>query len=79
MVINVSTGALSGIECDLVTVEVDVSNGLPMMEMVGSLSKEVKEAQMRVRVALKNANIHTAAAYHGESGTGFTAQGGEPV
>ncbi|MBR6255785.1 MAG: YifB family Mg chelatase-like AAA ATPase [Lachnospiraceae bacterium] len=57
MVINVFTGALSGIECDLVTVEVDVSNGLPMMEMVGSLSKEVKEAQMRVRVALKNAGI----------------------
>ena len=57
MVINVSTGALSGIECDLVTVEVDVSNGLPMMEMVGSLSKEVREAQMRVRVALKNAGI----------------------
>ena len=57
MVIRVSTGALRGIDCSLVTVEVDVSNGLPVMEMVGSLSKEVKEAQMRVRVALKNAGI----------------------
>ncbi|MBQ9867076.1 MAG: YifB family Mg chelatase-like AAA ATPase [Lachnospiraceae bacterium] len=57
MVISVMTGALCGIECSPVMVEVDVSNGLPMMEMVGSLSKEVKEAQMRVRVALKNADI----------------------
>ncbi len=57
MVINVATGALRGIECSIVTVEVDVSNGLPVMEMVGSLSKEVREAQMRVRVALKNAGI----------------------
>lgn len=57
MVYSVFTGALRGIECSMVSVEVDVSNGLPMMEMVGSLSKEVKEAQMRVRVALKNAGI----------------------
>ena len=57
MVIRVATGALCGIDCRIVTVEVDVSGGLPQMEMGGSLSSEVKEAQMRVRVALKNAGI----------------------
>lgn len=57
MVISVCTGALCGLECDLVTVEVDISNGLPQLDMSGSLSQEVREAQMRVRVALKNAGI----------------------
>ncbi|MCR5251249.1 MAG: YifB family Mg chelatase-like AAA ATPase [Lachnospiraceae bacterium] len=57
MVISVSTGVLCGIESRTVTVEVDVSSGLPQMEMVGSLSGEVREAQLRVRVALKNAGV----------------------
>ena len=57
MVVTAATGALCGIDCRLITVEVDISNGLPQMEMVGSLSGEVREAQMRVRVALKNTGI----------------------
>lgn len=57
MVTTVTTGAIRGIESFLVRVEVDVSNGLPCMDMVGSLGKEVREAKERVRVALKNSGI----------------------
>lgn len=53
----VTTGALSGIESYLATVEVDASAGLPGFEMVGMLNAEVKEARERVRVALKNAGF----------------------
>lgn len=54
MVIKTITGALLGIECKLVTVEVDTSSGLPTFDMVGSLSAEVREAKERVRIALGN-------------------------
>ncbi len=57
MVTKVVTGAILGVECRIVTVEADVSNGLPQMEMVGKLSGEVREAEKRVRVALKNIGI----------------------
>src|SRR5699024_3896675 len=32
----------------------DVSNGLPVFDMVGFLASEVKEARERVKIALKN-------------------------
>ena len=51
---RVLTGAISGIESLLATVEVDVSNGMPGFEMVGLLNHEVREARERVKVALKN-------------------------
>lgn len=54
---RVLTGAISGIESLLATVEVDVSNGMPGFEMVGLLSHEVREARERVKVALKNTKI----------------------
>lgn len=54
---KVITGALNGIECQLASVEVDVSTGMPGFEMVGLLNNEVKEARERVKVALKNAKI----------------------
>ena len=57
MVTKVVTGAIHGVECRIVTVEADISNGLPQMEMVGKLSAEVREAEKRVRVALKNIGI----------------------
>lgn len=53
----VTTGAISGIESYLATVEVDASAGLPGFEMVGMLNAEVKESKERVRVALKNAGF----------------------
>lgn len=51
---TVDSAALYGIESRLVSVEVDVSDGLPAFIMVGYLSAEVREAQDRVRTALKN-------------------------
>jgi magnesium chelatase family protein len=54
---RVITGAISGIESMISTVEVDSSGGMPGFDMVGQLSNEVREARERVRVALKNAGI----------------------
>lgn len=51
---KVFSGALKGIEGSLVQVEADVGNGLPGFQLVGYLAAEVKEAQDRVRTALKN-------------------------
>ena len=51
---RVSTGILHGIEGICVLVEADVSEGLPVFEMVGALGSEVKEGRERVRTALKN-------------------------
>ena len=50
----VHTAVLCGIEARKVAVEADISNGMPVFEMVGFLSSEVKEAKDRVRTALKN-------------------------
>lgn len=46
-----------GIEGYGVTVEVDISDGLPMFLMVGYLSSEVREAADRVRTALRNCGV----------------------
>lgn len=54
---NVCTGALQGIYAYLVQTEVDASQGLPGLEMVGCPSGEVREARERVRVALKNVGV----------------------
>lgn len=50
----IRTAIIRGIESENVWVEADVSNGMPMFEMVGFLSTEVKEARERVRTALRN-------------------------
>ncbi|MFV0464707.1 MAG: YifB family Mg chelatase-like AAA ATPase [Lachnospiraceae bacterium] len=54
---NISTAAILGMQCIFVQVEADVSDGLPMFEMVGVLSPEVREARERVRTALKNCGV----------------------
>ena len=51
---TVMSATISGIHVEMIHVEADVSNGLPMFSMVGYLSSEVKEAGERVRTALKN-------------------------
>lgn len=58
---KVQTGAISGIDSLIATVEVDASNGMPGFEMVGMLSNEVREARERVKVALKNTGIELPA------------------
>ena len=50
----VNTATIFGIDSSLISVEADISDGMPMFEMVGYLSSEVKEAKERVRAALKN-------------------------
>lgn len=55
---TIISGAIFGISCYLVQVEVDMSRGLPCFTMVGSLGSEVRESGERVRIALKNAGIH---------------------
>ena len=50
----VHTATLCGIDSALVTVEADISSGMPMFSMVGFLSSEVKESKDRVRTAMKN-------------------------
>ena len=51
----VNTATIFGIDSKLISVEADISEGMPIFEMVGYLSSEVKEAKERVRAALKNA------------------------
>ena len=58
MYANVMSVGLNGLMGYLSCVEVDVTKTMPGFDMVGSLSKEVKEAKERVRVALKNSEIN---------------------
>ena len=51
---KVNSFGIHGVEGFPVTVEADVSDGLPSFVMVGYLAGEVREAQERVRTALKN-------------------------
>ncbi|MCI8529759.1 MAG: YifB family Mg chelatase-like AAA ATPase [Lachnospiraceae bacterium] len=54
---TIYSGALLGIKSYLVSVEVDISRGLPAFYMVGFLSTEVRESRERVVVALKNVGL----------------------
>ena len=49
---RVATATIRGIQSVPVCVEADVSDGMPVFEMVGFLASEVKEARERVRTAL---------------------------
>lgn len=46
-----------GINGEMVTVEVDVTNGMPAFEMVGLPDVAVKEARERVKAAVKNSGF----------------------
>ena len=54
---SVLSAAIFGMEVREIQVEADVSDGLPCFTMVGFPSTQVKEAQDRVRTALKNNGI----------------------
>ena len=58
---SVMSASLQGLLVEPVSVEADVSNGLPMFHMVGYLSSEVKEASERVRTAIRNSDIQIPA------------------
>ena len=51
---SVITAAINGMNAYRVTVEADVSDGMPIFSMVGYLGAEVREAQERVRTAIRN-------------------------
>ncbi len=64
----------------MVSIEADVSNGLPCFNMVGLLSSEVREAKERVRSAIKNSGffipskritLSLSPAYTKKEGSGF--------
>lgn len=55
---KVYSSAVIGVDGATISVEADVSDGLPMFTMVGYLSSSVKEAGERVRTALKNSGFH---------------------
>lgn len=57
MVAEVLSGMVHGIIGEMITVQTDISEGLPMFTVIGYLSAEVKEAKERVRTALKNSGF----------------------
>ena len=54
---TVLSGALLGVNACMVQVEVDVSPGLPCMNMVGTLGSSVRESKERVFSAMKNIGL----------------------
>lgn len=57
MFCSVFSAAVCGVEPQLVSVEVDVSGGLPAFNMVGLPSSEVREAKERVTRAIENSGV----------------------
>ena len=53
---TVLSAAITGIDVEIINVEADVTNGLPVFMMVGYLSSEVKEAAERVKAAINNSS-----------------------
>ncbi len=80
MVSSVTAGGIRGIESFLVRVEADISEGMPVFELVGYLGNEVRESRERVKTALKNTGeqlpikhltVNLAPADIRKSGTGY--------
>ncbi|BCJ95257.1 ATP-dependent protease [Anaerocolumna cellulosilytica] len=55
------SGAVNGIDGFIVSVEADVSDGLPVFDLVGYLGAEVREARERVRISIKNSGYQLPA------------------
>ena len=77
---TIRTAILEGIQTRQIQVEVDISNGMPVFEMVGHLAPEVREGKERIRTALhsigvilpaKRITINLSPANIRKSGTGF--------
>jgi magnesium chelatase family protein len=51
---KVCSACIQGIHSQLITVEVDISNGLPQINLVGLPDSAVRESVERVRAAIKN-------------------------
>ena len=77
---TIKTAVLEGISALPIQVEADISTGMPMFDMVGNRSSEIREAKGRVKTALHNCGIvlpakritiNFAPANIKKSGTGF--------
>jgi magnesium chelatase family protein len=77
---HVKTGSLSGLDAKPVTVEVDISTGLPTLTIVGLPDTGLNESKERIKAALKNSGfafpvrkviINLAPADLRKEGTGF--------
>lgn len=55
---RINSGGLEGINGYLVQVEADAGDGLPDFSMVGYLATQVREAQDRVKAAIKNSGFY---------------------
>lgn len=49
--------AIQGVDAHIISVEVDVCDGLPMFSLVGLLSSETREAKDRVRISIRNSGF----------------------
>ena len=58
MLAKVKTAAVVGLDAQEVEVEVDISSGLPAMNIVGLPDTAVQEARERVRSAIRNSGCH---------------------
>ena len=58
MLSKVLSSTLIGIDGFKITVEVDISQGLPSFDIVGLPDSAVKESKDRVRTAIKNSGIN---------------------
>lgn len=76
----VSCAIVHGIDSLLIRAETDLSQGLPVFEMVGFLASEVKEARERVRTAMNNCGyclpikritVNLSPAHIKKNGSGF--------
>src|SRR5574344_842946 len=76
----VLSASICGVNTYFVSIEVDISRGMPYFNMVGLLSSEVREAKERVRAALHNSGeripdnritINVSPAGQKKEGTGF--------
>ena len=57
MLAKVKTCILQGLEGYIIDVEVDISNGLPQLSIVGLADISIKESKERVRSAIKNSGF----------------------
>lgn len=58
---TIKTALLEGINTVPINVEIDISMGMPVFDMVGNLSSEVREAKERVKTSLHNCGINLPA------------------
>ncbi len=57
MFARLSSGALLGVDAQLIEVQCDVSGGLPSFQVVGLPEKEVSESRERIRSAIRNSGF----------------------